>query len=645
MCVNWKRFTFGAIMLASLSIFLFGCGDYGGTAETPGTKSITGVVSDPATALPVANATVTAYAIDANGVQSTVPLSVPATSSSDGNGKYALKIPQDYAGSLVVNATLPAAASKISAKNSKEMLLATTVRTIRAILPPVARDQTAIPPAMVSLATEMVVVYIEQNKGMNGFSSDNIRKATVVIEAFFGPNFAQTPPPRGGSAGTKVQQDLVVVIRAFSSILDSHLTTEMVKVDPGTGTIGLGAFAANLTAAVTAVREELINIGMLPGSYSAQMIITVISQAATTPVTEPDLADRTAPSPPADLAVASAPTAGSVALSWTASTDNVAVTRYYVYRDGIFIAAVSTPWFTDDTVSPATTYKYEVKARDAVANLSAGSTISIATPAPTSATYTISGKVSLNGTGLAGVFVIVTGSGSSIVVTDADGNYSFTGARNGSYTIMPSLTGYAFTPVSLAVSISNAGATEKDFTATQSGSVTGGVTYPDGIVIGGVTYPPGTIIGGVTYPTGVVIGGVAYPTATVVGGVTYPTGTVIGGITYPGGVIIGGVTYPPGTVVGGIAFPVGTVIGQVTYPTGTVIGGVIYPTGTVSGGVIYPGGTVIGQVTYPTGTVIGGVTYPNGVVIGSVSYPTVSITAAILYPTGSVTGVLTWPSL
>ena len=576
MCIKWKRFTFRAVMLTSLSICLFGCGDYGGTAKAPATKSITGVVSDPATGLPVANATVTAYAIDANGVQSTAPLSVPATSSSDGNGKYALKIPQDYAGSLVVNATLPAAASKISAKNSKEMLLATTVRTIRAILPPVARDQTAIPPAMVSLATEMVVVYIEQNKGMNGFSSDNIQKATVVIEAFFGPNFAQTPPPRGGSAGTKVQQDLVVVIRAFSSILDSHVTTEMVKVDPGTGTIGLGAFAANLTAAVTAVREELINTGMLPGSYSAQMIITVISQAATTPVTEPDLADRTAPSPPADLAVASAPTAGSMALSWTASTDNVGVIGYYLYRDGVFIGYVTAPGFLDNTVNTSTTYLYEVKARDRVANLSVGSTTSVTTPAPSSATYTISGKVSLNGAGFAGVFVIVTGSGSSIVVTDANGNYSFTGAGNGSYKIMPSLTGYAFTPISMVISVSDADATGKDFAATQSGSVVSGVGYPDGIVIGGVTYPPGTIIGGITYPTGVVIGGVTFPTATVIGTTTYPSGTVVGGITYPDGVVIGGVTYPPGTVVGGIAFPAGAVIGQVTYPTGSATGELIW---------------------------------------------------------------------
>jgi chitodextrinase len=64
-----------------------------------------------------------------------------------------------------------------------------------------------------------------------------------------------------------------------------------------------------------------------------------------------------------------------VSLQWTASTDNVAVTGYNVYRDGAVVGTVggSTTTFSDTTVAPATTYVYRVSAFDAAGNDSAQS--------------------------------------------------------------------------------------------------------------------------------------------------------------------------------------------------------------------------------------------------------------------------------
>jgi hypothetical protein len=97
----------------------------------------------------------------------------------------------------------------------------------------------------------------------------------------------------------------------------------------------------------------------------------------------PGAPDTAAPSVPAGL-VAGTVTAGSVPLSWSASTDDVGVTGYQILRDGTQIGTSGTTNFTDSSVASSTTYSYTVKAYDAAGNVSAGSTppLSVTTPAP-----------------------------------------------------------------------------------------------------------------------------------------------------------------------------------------------------------------------------------------------------------------------
>ncbi|GFZ31506.1 hypothetical protein CSC2_20320 [Clostridium zeae] len=63
---------------------------------------------------------------------------------------------------------------------------------------------------------------------------------------------------------------------------------------------------------------------------------------------------------------------GSISISWTASTDNIAVSGYEVYRDGVKVAAVAdnVTSYTDTGLAPNTAYKYTVKAKDQADNLS-----------------------------------------------------------------------------------------------------------------------------------------------------------------------------------------------------------------------------------------------------------------------------------
>ena len=114
-----------------------------------------------------------------------------------------------------------------------------------------------------------------------------------------------------------------------------------------------------------------------------------VSQAsATVPVTPPQCQlDTTPPTAPSGLTGSVSGT--TVTLNWTASTDNIAVKYYDVYRNGARVGTVSAngavppvTTFTDSGLAASTSYQYYVVARDAQANASGRSnTISVTTGA------------------------------------------------------------------------------------------------------------------------------------------------------------------------------------------------------------------------------------------------------------------------
>lgn len=91
-------------------------------------------------------------------------------------------------------------------------------------------------------------------------------------------------------------------------------------------------------------------------------------------------ADTTPPSVPGGFTVTGV-TATSVALAWTASTDDTGVAGYKVYRDGAVIATTSQTVFTDLGRAPSTAYLYEVEAFDAAGNDSPHASVGATTAA------------------------------------------------------------------------------------------------------------------------------------------------------------------------------------------------------------------------------------------------------------------------
>jgi len=181
-------------------------------------------------------------------------------------------------------------------------------------------------------------------------------------------------------------------------------------------------------------------------------------------------------------------------------------------------------------------------------------------------TYSVSGTVAPSGgPGLEGVsFDLSTASGAPLnMLSDSNGEYTFTNVAPGDYTLTPSLTGYSFDPMSRGVTILDSDVTGMHFTAiadspvltsTLSGSVT---TSAPGYEVG--------VLGALVTVTGE---GATYTTTTSqdgtwrIVGIPQGTYTITMGAEYHGDVVL------PDVSVSSREVDVGSRIMEVTAPSG-----------------------------------------------------------------------------
>ncbi len=86
------------------------------------------------------------------------------------------------------------------------------------------------------------------------------------------------------------------------------------------------------------------------------------------------------------------------------------------------------------------------------------------TATASSSVFSISGTITPTAGG-SGATVSLSGAAAAITTTNSSGAYTFGGLGNGSYTVTPSNSGYAFTPLNQTVSINGANQTGVNFTA------------------------------------------------------------------------------------------------------------------------------------------------------------------------------------
>jgi chitodextrinase len=172
------------------------------------------------------------------------------------------------------------------------------------------------------------------------------------------------------------------------------------KASKGTGALAefdLVAYTGNLVTGTNVLTVEIHN------QKIGDKTLTMIPELEILNTPEPDV---TAPSTPANLA-ATAVSSSQINLSWDASTDNVAVTGYNIYRDGggTPIATVTGTTYQDTGLSVSTLYTYNVSAVDFNLNESAQSssdsdtTIDVtapSTPANFTATAVLESQINLS---------------------------------------------------------------------------------------------------------------------------------------------------------------------------------------------------------------------------------------------------------
>ena len=172
---------------------------------------------------------------------------------------------------------------------------------------------------------------------------------------------------------------------------------------------------------------------------------TMGNRSSTSEIKYVTTGDGSAPTAPTNLN-ATARSSNSFQLNWTASTDNIAVTGYEIFRNGTLIGTTTTTSFVVSGLSPSTTYAMTVKAFDEAGNRSAfSSTLNVSTnstvdtQAPTvpanvsasavsSTVFTLSWSASTDNVGVAGYEVYRDG---TLLGTTTSTTYAVTGLTSG----------------------------------------------------------------------------------------------------------------------------------------------------------------------------------------------------------------------
>ena len=218
-----------------------------------------------------------------------------------------------------------------------------------------------------------------------------------------------------------------------------------------------GAACSSFSQVATPSTTTFNDTGLISStSYSYRVRATDaagnLSTFSATSTTTTMASDTTPPTAPTNL-TAAAISASQVNLSWTASTDNVAVTGYKVERctgaacsNFAQVATPATTTFNDTGLASSTSYSYRVRATDAASNFSGYSSIATASTPVSPVAVSISPKaggvttsqtlpftaVVSNDVGSAGVTWTKTG---GTFANSTATTVTFSSAATGSFTI------------------------------------------------------------------------------------------------------------------------------------------------------------------------------------------------------------------
>ena len=231
-----------------------------------------------------------------------------------------------------------------------------------------------------------------QNTGLTASTSYSY---TVSAYDAAGNNSAQTSPVSATTlAGSDTQPPTVPTNLTATAVSSSQINLSWTASTDNVGVTGYKVFRSGSQIGTTA-GTTYQNTG-LTASTSYSYTVSAYdaagnNSAQTSPVsaTTPASSDTQPPTVPTNL-TATAVSSSQINLSWTASTDNVGVTGYKVFRAGAQIGTTAGTTYQDTGLAASTSYSYTVSAYDAAGNNSAQtSPVSATTTSPDTTTYSI----------------------------------------------------------------------------------------------------------------------------------------------------------------------------------------------------------------------------------------------------------------
>lgn len=206
-----------------------------------------------------------------------------------------------------------------------------------------------------------------------------------VLDVFSAPTSAGSASPWSSGQITTTQASDLLVGQDFSAFCNNIAASGSWLLDRTAGPAGNfdgsnGGAMAFAHQIVASIQTNIANTGTSGACTNYAGIVAFKAGSSGPP-------DTQAPTIPSGLS-ATAQSSSAINLSWSASTDNVGVTGYTIYRGGVQVGTSATTNYSDIGLSASTQYTYTVDAFDAAGNHSAQSTsASATTQAPSASPY------------------------------------------------------------------------------------------------------------------------------------------------------------------------------------------------------------------------------------------------------------------
>ena len=211
-----------------------------------------------------------------------------------------------------------------------------------------------------------------------GGPANNSDDAIITVNATAGPFTVSAPNTAVSYVGGSSQTVTWAVAGTTANGVNCANVDILLSTDAG-------ATWSTLLAATPNDGTQAVTIPNTPGTTNRIMVkgtnhiffdVSNTNFTITSGVT-----DTVAPTAP--TLSASGTTQTTTSLSWSGATDNVAVTGYDVYKDGVLLGSTASTTFAVSGLVASTTYSFTVRAKDAAGNVSvASNAVSVTTSAP-----------------------------------------------------------------------------------------------------------------------------------------------------------------------------------------------------------------------------------------------------------------------